>query len=174
MFALTPRLCLRPGWPEDAGDLARAIGFEAVVTKLAYVPWPYREKDARDFLSSAWQEPGPRFLIAERANGRLIGCIEATGGIFGYWLTPDAWGRGYATEAGRAVIAIARDALRLPSLKASWFLDNPASGRVLTKLGFRETGREMQPSLARGGDVPSAMVELDLTEKLTPLVTIAA
>lgn len=174
MFALTPRLCLRPGWPEDAAELARAIGFATVVTNLACVPWPYGEDDAGDFLSSAWAEPGPRFLILERADGRLIGCIEATGGVFGYWLTPDAWGRGYATEAGRAVIAIARDTLRLPSLKASWFIDNPASGRVLTKLGFRETGRSMQPSLARGAAVPSVMVELDLTERINRPLPVAA
>ena len=79
--------------------------------------------------------------------------------------SPSAWGRGYATEAGRAVVAIARHALGLKRLNAGHFIDNPASGRVLTKLGFRATGRvEPRHSRARGGEAPCAVFELDLDE----------
>lgn len=166
MFAITPRLLLRPGWPEDAVAMARAIGHEAVVFKLSRVPWPYRVQDARDFLSTAWAAPAPRFVITERAGGRLIGCIEADQGVFGYWLTPDAWGCGYATEAGRAVVAIARDTLRLPRLRANYFAGNAASARVLEKLGFRPTGRTVrEPALALGGDVEAVEMVLDLVDR---------
>ena len=58
----------------------------------------------------------------------------------GYWVARPWWGRGIATEAGRALIANARDSLRLKRLVAGHFTDNPASGRVLQKLGFRPTG----------------------------------
>lgn len=168
MFALTPRLCLRPGWPEDAPALARAIGHEQVVTKLSRVPWPYREEDARDFLGVAWDTPAARFIIVERDSGRLIGCMEADAGLFGYWLTPDAWGRGYATEAGRAVLAIARDALRMPRLSANYFAGNQASARVLAKLGFRETGRIVREHvLARQAEVDAVETVLDLTAQPT-------
>lgn len=168
MFALTPRLTLRPGWPEDAPELARAIGHEAVVTKLARVPWPYTEDDARWFLRDAWERPAPVFVIAERRGGdRPIGCVgihdEEDGPEFGYWLTPEVWGRGYATEAGRAVVAIARDALRLPRLRSSYFVGNDASARVLTKLGFRPTGRTVrQPSRALGREMDAVEMALEL------------
>jgi RimJ/RimL family protein N-acetyltransferase len=49
------------------------------------------------------------------------------------------WGRGFATEASLALIDIARG-LGLPRLEASHFLDNPASARVLEKLGFEPMG----------------------------------
>lgn len=168
MFAITPRLTLRPGWPEDAPALARAIAHKAVVTKLSRVPWPYGQGDAEAFLATAWVDAAPRFVITERArDDRPIGCIgiHDDGGTpeLGYWLTPDAWGRGYATEAGRAVVALARDGLRLPRLRAGWLVGNPASGRVLEKLGFTATGRIVPlHSRALGRDVDTVEMVLDL------------
>jgi len=176
MFALTPRLTLRPGWPEDAPALAAAIGHEAVVRNLARAPWPYDVGDAAAFLALPRGAHEPRFLIFERtgARPRLIGGIAidpcADGHELGYWLIPDAWGRGYATEAGRAVIDIARHALGLTRLNAGHFLDNPASGRVLTKLGFQATGQIVaRESRGRGEAVPCALFALDLDEVRTAL-----
>ena len=168
MFAITPRLTLRPGWPEDAPELARAIAHKSVITRLSRVPWPYGQGDAEAFLASAWTDAAPRFVITERASDdRPIGCIGIHDGDgvpeLGYWLTPEVWGRGYATEAGRAVVALARDSLRLKRLRASWLVGNPASGRVLRKLGFTETGRIVpQPSRALGRDVDTVEMALDL------------
>ena len=69
----------------------------------------------------------------------------------GYWIARPYWGLGFATEAGRQLIRIAR-AMHMPRLAAGHFTDNPASGAVLRKLGFRPTGRVAQRySLARGG-----------------------
>ena len=59
---------------------------------------------------------------------------------YGDWIASAFWGQGIATEAGRALLANARHSLRLPRLVAGHFTDNPASGRVLQKLGFRPTG----------------------------------
>ena len=69
----------------------------------------------------------------------------------GYWLTPDAWGRGYATEAGEAVLAMARHALGLQRLDARHFVDNPASGRVLAqaRLSADRAGRAADFARAR-------------------------
>ena len=171
MFARTRRLTLRPGWPEDAPALARAIGHEAVVRMLARVPWPYRLRDAEAFLARERGADEAFFLILshEEARPRPIGAIglapDGDGHELGYWLTPAAWGRGYATEAGQAVVAIARHALGLKRLHAGHFVDNPASGRVLHKLGFRPTGQARgRASLARNGIVPCRQFELDLTE----------
>lgn len=170
MFARTERLLLRPGWAEDAPALFRAIADERIVRNLATAPWPYRPEDARSFLARERSPAEPAMLIFLRTAGapELIGGIgfgrRPEGGVeFGYWLKRDAWGRGYATEAGRAVLAAARDSLRFRRIEASHFLDNPASARVLDKLGFRPTGAIVPRfSLARGEAAPCRLVELEL------------
>ncbi|HEV2816233.1 MAG TPA: GNAT family N-acetyltransferase [Allosphingosinicella sp.] len=148
MFARTERLLLRPGWSEDAPALVRAIADERIVRMLALVPWPYTLADAEAFLA---RERGPRdvaclIFLREGGGPRLVGGIgfgRKPGDAepeFGYWIARPYWGRGFATEAGAALIANARDTLRLKRLDAGHFTDNPASGRVLAKLGFRPTG----------------------------------
>ena len=179
MFARTKRLTLRPGWPEDAAALASAIGHESVVTRLSHAPWPYGEDDARHFLASSRAHGDLPLLITALDEGqpRVVGCV----GIhpaddaheLGYWLTPAAWGRGYATEAGRQMVEIARSALGLKRLASGYHVDNPASGRVLAKLGFTPTGRVVtQHCRARGHDVAYVRLELDLTA--TPALPLAA
>jgi RimJ/RimL family protein N-acetyltransferase len=173
-------LTLRPGWPEDAPALARAIGDERVVTMLSRAPWPYALDDAQQFLSRPRQDDAVFLILSHEADYPcIVGGIgitpEPDGHEFGYWLAPHAWGRGYATEAGRAVVAIARHALGLKRLNAGHFIDNPASGRVLTKLGFRPTGAVVsRHSRARGHDTPCAVFELDLDEDRCADVRMAA
>lgn len=172
MFVRTERLTLRPVWPEDAPALARAIGHEEVVRNLSHAPWPYALGDAEAFIDLR-QRSGDEtifFLICAREGSAApivggMGIHPEPGGAheLGYWLTPPAWGRGYATEAGRAVLRTARDTIRLRRLIACHFVDNPASGRVLRKLGFRPTGKiELQPSRARATEVPCAKFECEL------------
>ncbi len=154
--------------------LTRAIGHEQVCAKLSRAPWPYALGDAQMFLAQPRGPETANFLVFDDPAGtpRLIGGIGidapnvAGEHQFGYWFTPEAWGRGYATEAGRAVVQIARHALGLTRLHAGHFIDNPASGRVLQKLCFRPTGRvEPRHSKARGTDAPCALYELDLVEQ---------
>ncbi|QPQ55077.1 GNAT family N-acetyltransferase [Allosphingosinicella flava] len=147
MFARTDRLLLRPGWAEDAPALAAAIGDEAIIRNLASAPWPYHLTDAEAFLRAQRDMRLPAFLVTRRTTGapELIGSVglgaTPDGDIeLGYWIARAHWGRGYATEAAAAVVEIARDGLRLKRLVASHFVDNPASGRVLEKLGFETTG----------------------------------
>jgi RimJ/RimL family protein N-acetyltransferase len=75
MFARTARLLLRPGFPEDAPALARAIGDKAIARNLAVVPWPYTLRDAEAFLASPRDPILPSLLIFERGTGapQLIG-----------------------------------------------------------------------------------------------------
>ena len=182
MFARTERLTLRHGWIEDAPALARAIAHESVAMKLARLPWPYGPKDAEDWLSRPHDVHEPNLLIFRHKDGgcALVGGIGIDlagehGPELGYWITPAAWGRGYATEAGRAVLDIARDTLKLPRLLSGHFVDNPASGRVLTKLGFRATGQvEQRHCVARRTRVPCATYELDLANIATAAARIAA
>jgi len=168
MFARTERLLLRPGWPEDAPALATAIAHEAVVSRTARLPWPYVSEDAEAFLSVPHGPTDARFLILdhEAATPRLVGGIalvaEDGEHHLGYWLTPAVWGRGYATEAGRAVLDIARHALPIRRLAAWHHLDNPASAHVLRKLGFTESARAPRYSLAHDREIESARWDLDL------------
>ena len=147
MFAVTERLLLRPGWAEDAVALSHAIGEEAVVRNLARAPWPYALGDAERFLALPHDLRRPSFLIFRRDEPELVGGIglmndrDGEAVELGYWVARRHWGRGIATEAGRAVVAIADESLRLDRLVASHALDNPASGHVLRKLGFRPLGR---------------------------------
>lgn len=171
MFARTERLLLRPGWREDAPALHAAIADERIVRNLAKAPWPYAMADAEAFLAREWAPDAPNCLIFLRTDGapRLVGGIgfgpDEGGRELGYWIARPYWGRGFATEAGRALIANARDTLRIRRLKAGHFLDNPASGRVLAKLGFRPTGiTRPRYSAGRGADVPCREFALDLTE----------
>lgn len=161
MFARTERLLLRPGWFEDAPALARAIGDEAIVRNLATAPWPYSTADAEAFLAREQDPFRPSLLIFARTHGvpRLVGGIgisDTAAGVpeLGYWIARPYWGLGFATEAGCALLSAARDTLRLPPLVAGHFVDNPASGRVLRKLGFRPTGTHSRRfSLGRGCEV---------------------
>lgn len=179
MFARTERLLLRPGWLEDAPALARAIGEEAVVRNLARAPWPYGMDEAQDFLGRPVDPAQPSFLIFARTGGapRLVGGCGIAPSLegpleMGYWIARPYWGLGFATEAGRQLVRIAR-AMQLPKLTAGHFLDNPASGAVLRKLGFRPTGQIAQRySVARGRDVACALFEEgegDGSDVVTPM-----
>ena len=172
MFVRTERLLLRPGWIEDAPALYRAICDERIVRNLANAPWPYRREDAESFLMRERSAAEPSMLIFLSTGGapELIGGIgfarRPEGATeFGYWLNAGHWGRGYATEAGRAVLAAARDSLRLRRVEAGHFLDNPASGRVLEKLGFRPTGAIVPRwSAGRGEIAATRELVLDLAD----------
>ena len=169
MFARTPRLLLRPGFPEDAPALAAAIADEGIARNLATVPWPYRMRDAEAFLASPRDPVLPSLLIFERGPGapRLAGSCglgrRPSGAVeMGYWIGRPYWGRGYATEACTALVDIAR-ALGLGSLEGSHFVDNPASARVLEKLGFVPLGIiAPRMSCARGTEVPARLMRLQL------------
>src|SRR5690349_10936092 len=115
MFARTPRLLLRPGFPEDAPALVMAIADQAVVRNLAVVPWPYTLRDAEAFLASPRDPVLPSLLIFERTSAapELVGSCglgrRPSGMVeMGYWIARAHWGRGFATEACVALIEIAR------------------------------------------------------------------
>ena len=172
MFARTERLLLRPGWAEDAPALAAAIADEAIVRNLATAPWPYGLKEAEAFLASPRDPALPSFLIFARTEGapELVGACglgrRPSGAVeLGYWIARAHWGKGYATEAALQLIDIART-LGLTRLEGSHFLDNPASARVLEKLGFVATGLTApRMSCARGREAMTRMMRLSLVAR---------
>ncbi len=157
MFIRRDRLFLRPGWPEDWQELFTRIGDEGVVRNLATAPWPYTERDAQTFAATPQDRRLPHFFVtlpSSTGPAELIGSVglgESDGEVeLGYWFARAHWGKGYATEAAGAVLRLAK-VLGHDHLVAGHFMDNPASGRVLRKIGFRPTGRLRERfSLARG------------------------
>jgi RimJ/RimL family protein N-acetyltransferase len=166
MFARTPRLLLRPGWAEDAQALHQAIADPAIVRNLSTAPWPYSMTDAETVLTRDRDARLPVFLAFKRTRGRPhlvggcgIGRREDGRLELGYWIARPYWGLGFATEATRAVMRIAR-ATGLQGITCSHFVDNPASGRVMRKVGFRPTGDYVRRySAGRGEEALAALYE---------------
>jgi RimJ/RimL family protein N-acetyltransferase len=131
------------------------------------VPYPYNERDARDFIAGA---AVGKALAIVHANG-VIGVIglEPVGegeAELGYWLGKPFWGRGFVTEAGHAVIASSLQSCPTMTVTSNHFEDNPASGHVLAKLGFIPTGERMIRSIARGADVRALTYRLSRSTTL--------
>lgn len=169
MFHRSENLFLRPTWPEDAEAIFHGIADEAVVRNLASAPWPFRPQDAEAFAASEKDACLPRFALTlpSEPGSPLIGVAglhhRDDGVELGYWLGRRWWGRGYATEAVRAILDIARTQ-GITRVQAGHFVDNPASGRVLRKAGFLPTG-EVRPqhSLARGKETESIRYAIGLS-----------
>ncbi|MCZ0735685.1 GNAT family N-acetyltransferase [Phreatobacter sp. AB_2022a] len=154
----TPRLVLRELRRGDAPRIARYVGDIGVARMLAVVPLPYNEKDAETFVAAMGainaDGRGLGLAVAEKgAPDLLIGVMSFIGALpvveIGWWLGRPYWGRGFATEAARALIAVAFREPRLDRIVAGAFFDNPASLHVQDKLGFARTGESQRHSLAR-------------------------
>ena len=139
----TDRLLLRPSRAADA-DRAFEIQADWDVTRMlsqATFP-PDREEVARWFADHPREwEAGQAYRFTIVREGTIIGLVDIDGikageGTLGYWLERAAWGHGYAFEAAHAVMRFAAHDVGLLRLKAGHAHDNPASGRILTRLGF--------------------------------------
>lgn len=169
MFHRTERLLLRPAWPEDWEMILWGIGDERVVRNLAKAPWPYLPEHAREFAGRNQDSRYPAFLLTlpENQGARLVGCAglgpEADGGAeLGYWIARPYWNQGFATEGARGVLEVAR-LLGHRWVEGRHFLDNPASGKVLRKLGFSPTGETgVLRSCGRAEPSAAARYTLDL------------
>jgi RimJ/RimL family protein N-acetyltransferase len=166
----TERLLLRPQTADDIAGIVVLLNDYDIARNLANVPHPYTEADAQGFLGrwNAERASGAAypFLVTRKPDHRPIGgCGLRRGerGVYelGYWLGKPYWGQGYASEAARRVAGFAFRELDVPVVKASYFHDNPASGRVLAKLGAVPAGVEHHDCLARGHAVYSHAVMLD-------------
>jgi len=142
----TVRLKLRPYAEADIAELLPLIGTREVAATTLRIAHPYTEQDAKDFLKLA-EEPGRLWLAATlRSDGRQIGGIglrideQHQHAELGYWLGAPYWGQGYATEAAREMLRYGFEDLKLHRIFASHFKHNPASGRILVKLGMRHEG----------------------------------
>jgi len=162
------RLLLRPPELADAAVIALLMNEWDVVKNLSRPPYPYREEHAREFLGH--QEEGRIkgtdfvFAVTRKGDHAFLGAcgvhLRENGFELGYWLGKPYWKQGYATEAAGEVLAFAFRNLRADRVWAGWFHDNPASGHVLRKLGFRPDGADERNCLARGHSVYCNLVAM--------------
>lgn len=142
----TARLRLRPYSDADIAELLPLIGTREVAATTLRIPHPYTEQDARDFFALLQGTRKIWLAITLRADGSQIGGIGLTvddqhqHAELGYWLGAPYWGQGYATEAATDMLRYGFETLRLHRIFASHFKHNPASGRILVKLGMRHEG----------------------------------
>jgi RimJ/RimL family protein N-acetyltransferase len=154
----TSRLVLRPPESGDAARICLLAGDYDVARMTATIPHPYGEQQAAAWIESV-QAGEEGVVLAVLRAATLIGCAgyRAFGqdhAELGYWIGKPYWGMGYATEAVGALIAHAFEAERFVFLAAGHFTDNPASARVIEKLGFVSVGGEVRDCEARGAKVP--------------------
>jgi len=164
----TSRLLLRPFEISDAPVIERLAGSREVADTTLTIPHPYPAGGGADWIAthaSKWERrESVALAIAPRsAPGELLGTISLKLSMkhlhaeIGYWIAPQQWGQGYATEAARAVIAYAFEALGLHRIEAQHFARNPASGRVMEKLGMRHEGTH-RDAYIRWGKFEDAVV----------------
>lgn len=153
----TRRLTLRPLGPEDAAVITHAINNLAVSQWLTQVPYPYTSADAAWFIAENVAGRMHARLIWEK--DRFIGAIGIDGEL-GYWLSQDAWGAGYATEAAIAVVDDFFAHTDIDGLFARHHSENNASRNVLNKLGFIDTSAVTLYSKALSKDMAGRLVHL--------------
>ena len=170
----TDRLRLRPPGAGDADAIHRLVNDWGIVRMLSQLPFPYPRTLADEWIASVSAQlaadQAHHFVVllpAEGGDDTVIGCVglrldAAPGrGDLGYWIGRRFWGQGFAREAAGRVATWGLANLAIERLVAVAAADNPASGAVLRRIGFRETGTGTQHFAARGAEHPTVLFEAD-------------
>lgn len=150
----TPRLILRPLRAGDAPEFLELASDWEVARMTSDIPHPLLPVHAK-----AWLKPnGSDVRFAIEQQGRMIGSVgyfrrRSGAAELGFWLGRQHWGQGFATEAAAAVVRHGIGVEGHATFSSAHFVDNPASGRVLSKLGFEPVGIARMWCSARGVEV---------------------
>ncbi len=153
----TERLTLSALEPTDARRIAALGGDWDVAHMTGRIPYPYSEAAAEHWLTGV---ADGEVVFGIHHAGELIGICGYTprgdgSAEMGYWIGKPYWGQGFATEAARALMAYGFTKGGVKRFTCCHFADNPVSGRVLAKLGFRATGPCMGWCEARQQELPT-------------------
>ncbi len=147
----TERLILRPFTLEDALEVQRLAGDKDIAATTLFIPHPYEDGVAEEWIGKHQEEFDKgeviTFAIVHREDKFLVGAIalsdikkEYETASMGYWIGKPFWNQGYCTEAAHAVLKYGFEVLNLNKIHAHHFKRNPASGKVMLKLGMRYEG----------------------------------
>jgi len=142
----TKRLELRPFKLVDSEDVRKLAGDWNIADTTINLPHPYSISDAQTWIATHAElyakKENANYAVAERTSQRLLGAIGLTINIkfckaeLGYWIGKPFWGKGFCTEASYRMLEFGFDELGLNRIYAHHFTRNPASGRVLEKIGM--------------------------------------
>jgi len=160
----TARLVLRAPRRSDVKAIASFANDRRIAANTARIPHPYGVDDAEGFLAGINRQDGEATFAITR-GGDVIGICgvepRESSREIGYWLGALYWGRGYATEAVRAVIDHAFGVLGHDVLQAGARVSNAASRRVLEKCGFQWTSVGLYRIRAINSSAPLDRFRLD-------------
>lgn len=150
----TERLVLRPFRMSDAPEVQRLAGDREVASTTLMIPHPYTDGMAEDWIATHAEQFAAGlhavFAVVRKADQQLLGAIglsiksEHARAEMGYWIGRPYWNQGYATEAAAALVRYGFEALGLNRVFAQHMDRNPASGRVMQKIGMQYEGRLRQ------------------------------
>ena len=154
----TERLVLRRPTLADVKAITALISDLRVSINLRRVPHPYFEEHAIEFVRSLAIEPRNTVFLIE-ADDAPVGVVgvdwrHPDAPELGYWLGVEFWGRGYGTEAARAVIDFTFEEFCIDTLFSGARVTNPASRNILEKCGFQWSGVELHRFEALGSSTP--------------------
>ena len=161
----TQRLTLRP-WREDDAEALYKYASDPEVGPRAGWP-PHRSvEESREIINGIFRGEG-MWAVVLKETGEPIGCVGYLPSSYsnlnisddeaevGYWVARPYWNQGICTEAMRAVVSHCFEVKGFTKLWGDYFPTNPASGKVMEKCGFIDTGRETTcPNLLVGADQP--------------------
>lgn len=126
------------------------------------IPHPYSDELAKQWISDLSEGEAVRGIIHQNVLVGVCGYMpndDGNSAEIGYWIGKPWWGRGIATEAAGALIDHCFEEAGFERVTCGHFVDNPASGRVISKLGFRYTGVGLVWCEARQTDVETLKYE---------------
>lgn len=154
----TDRLLIRKPKLSDASACAAHLNNIEISKWLGVVPFPYTEQDAVEFITEYTGDfPQSAFIFD---GGTLVGGIGISKEL-GYWLAPEAWGKGYATEAATALIDFYFAQNNVDHILSGYHSGNVRSKNVLVKLGFKPSGARTNVPRSTGKE--TLLFEVTLT-----------
>jgi [ribosomal protein S5]-alanine N-acetyltransferase len=144
------RLVLRLFQKSDAVAVTKLCNNYNIYKNTLYLPYPYSIEDALSWIEHHLDNFNANisyeFAITDKESGELYGAIALSNnqkfnnGEIAYWIGEKIWGNGYATEAAQAILHFAFEEKQYHKVFARYFNSNPASGRVMQKLGLKKEG----------------------------------
>lgn len=168
----TDRIILRPWLEEDAPVLFKYASDPEVGPRAGWPPHGSVE-ESREVIRTVFSGEG-MWAVVLKETGEPIGCAGYLPASYsnleiaedqcevGYWIARPYWGKGICTEAMRLIVRYCFEVKGFSVLWGDYFPENPASGRVMEKCGFIDTGlTTMCPNLEVGSDRPVRVMRLD-------------
>lgn len=149
------RILLRPITLDDAEDMYEYTSDEET-TRFIYEPHKDLNHTKRVIANYYAEEPIGKYAVVLKESNKMIGVIEfrvkedIKSGDLGYTLSRYYWGNGYMTEAGKLILELAFKILGLERVYAAYDVRNPASGRVMERLGMKYEGTLRRDHMIKG------------------------